>query len=993
MKKPEINIPINSRTLVSRQDYYRGIGEKAAMFTFTKQRKDLKKLTSVSPKLSRLLSPDRNARSTKELKILKALSPRDISHLKDRVISPLKKWADLPSDLKDLKKSIITDKSLQNSSVLGKSIQKETIEDNFKLTSQSYEKFSIEKLVLGPPSSRQTSENLKKWLENMKHTYCGLDLYGENAILIHSYCSKELIRQVSVSCIEQGQILQEILQFFKGHSEFLQQKNGSLELAVEEIQKKMTSELLEKEKLLLDDLIEGQAKMEALHQTITKKTEKIEKLKKKLKKLENHLEELKINSNYSDEKRLGVSLKRRGTLRRANIDGYSPLIGFSGGYERTLEMFNKPFLVQTGTQTDRTDLVLETFREFSLFEIDASEKELVIQINDCDSEEYKIGSNEIEMKNSLKSEESVKSSEKIEEGKNTKKKFNRAKTRLPGKKETLTKQVETEKKVLEKQEELKHITKKIKIKSAELDFITKTLHYKRVKEMLMKNQYLQPNVDLTIETIFDLKPSRSKAFNILADSEYWGEEIEQSYRKHSFQKSMTKSFEKSVDINEIHTEKMKRLNTIKQPFLSADEFLDTEKMNNREDSIRKSIFTDAENFVEQDLNTVFIKKSTGPLEGLAEKIDVNRISRKNNEKVSQAMKIVEKICGKSIDWIRSKANMNRKLLNKLIFSLYTAFYSKHENTENFLDYVYYDFFKRYGLKYVSDKKFVEFMCSLIKSDEIRKFSIFLRFTGLGIKINKNDLSKKSLELYLEGLSFLINSKIGVTFNEDFSDRFMVPLSRANELIKDQLEKLDKQLMLKVISITEYKSLPDPKRFNLTGIVDGETVLENIIENFETLKFKYLEGVEFLLNTIKFNEPKDEILKNEISMVIRVVCPQELESFEVFFDDSETISLEQLCFFIVDKKMFSINSLNGVIKDEGKDVHEVESMIRENSEEMYKIVTEMENVEKMMRTLPQQVWEIKIQNLEKGVDLRKPYESIFAFKVFMLELLRVHSTFL
>ena len=993
MKKIEINSHANSRNLTSRLEYYRGIGEKAALFTFTKQRKGLKKLTSVSPKLSRILSPDRNAKSTKELNILKALSPRDISYLKDRPKSPLKKWYDLPSDLKDIKKSVILDKSLQNSSALGKSIQKETPEENFKLSSWSYEKFSIEKLVLGPPSSRQTSENLKNWLENMKNAYCGLDTYGENATLIHSFCSKELIRQVSVSCIEQGQILQEILQFFKGHSEFLQQKNSSLELATEEMQKKMSSELLEKEKLLLDELIEGQNQIETLHQIIASKAEKVGKLKKKLKNLENHLEELKNNSNCSEERRLGVSLFRKGTLRRANIDGYSPVIGVPGGYEKALDLFNRPFLLEIGTQTDRNDLVLETFREFSLYEIDPSEKDLVIQINNCDNEEHKIGENGREVQSSPISEESAKSVEKLEEGKNTRKKFNRAKARAQVKKETLVKQTETEKKILERQEELKHITKKIKIKSAELDFITKTLHYKRVKEMLMKNQYLQPNVDATIETIFELKPSRSKAFNILADSEFWGEEVDLSQRKQSFHKSMTKSFEKSLDLNEIHTDKLKRLNTIKQPFLNGDDFEDTEKVNKREDSIRKSMFTDAENFIEQDMNTLFLKKSSGPLVNLAEKIDVNRISRKSREKISLAMKIVEKICGKSIEWIRSKGSMNRKLLNKLVFSLYTAFYSKHEYTENFLDYVYYDFFKRYGLKYVSDKKFVDFICSLIKSDENRKFSIFLRFTELGIKIGKNDLSKRSLELYLEGLSFLINSKIGVTFNDDYSDRFTVPLARANELIKDQLEKVDKQLMLKVISITENKSVPDPKRFNLTGIVDGETVLENIVESFESLKFKYLDGVEFILNTIKFNEPKDEILKNEISMVIRVICPQELESFEVFFDDFEAISLEQLCFFTVDKKMFSISSVNDVIKDEGKDLREVESMIKENSEEMNKIIAEMENVEKMMRTLPQQVWEMKIQNLEKGVDLRKPYESIFAFKIFMLELLRVHSTFL
>ena len=337
--------------------------------------------------------------------------------------------------------------------------------------------------------------------------------------------------------------------------------------------------------------------------------------------------------------------------------------------------------------------------------------------------------------------------------------------------------------------------------------------------------------------------------------------------------------------------------------------------------------------------------------------------------------------------------MNRKLINKLIYSLYLSFFTRHDFSENFLDYVYYDFFKRYGLKYVSDKKFVEFICSLIKSEDSKKFSMFLCFIGSGKKIARVNYSVKSFELFLEGLSFLINSKIGVSFNEDYSDKFLVPTSRACELAKSQLELIDKQIMLKVASQIESKSTPDPKRFNVAGLVDGETALEMIIDGHESIKFKYISGVEFLVNIIKFNEPKDLIVKNEVSMLIRILYPSELEAFEVSFDDCESIHLDWLCFYAVDRKLFALHEVQGFVDDKGENEDDADRMVKESIDEMKEIVADLNCLETFMGTLSQQVWQFKISNLEKGLKERRPYESIFAFKVFLLELLRVQSTFL
>lgn len=975
MKKTDISNSSKSRILHSRKDYLREIGERAALLTFKRKGSGNKKLETLTPRITRVLSPDYSTRSMKELRILQDISPRDVSHLRDRVKSPAQKVLDLPNDLDSLKKILNTSTSFQNSSQTGKSPKRDLQEDSL---TQSMEKFSIEALAFSFPSGRQGAENLKRWLNTMRANYCLDDLFGQNALLIHGFCSKELVKLVSVTCAEQGQVLKEVLQFYRSLLANMMGKMNGLESAAEENTNKILQAAALKEKCFKEDLAQAQKLIDDCLEKLAKKKSKLVKLRNKVERLEMIVDDLKGKNEGKDENKLRINYIRKGTSvnrSRGIFDTLSPVA--IRRQDRLNDLFDFPSTNNSQTQTDKPELVLETLSNY-FSTTDEIEKISNLSGTGDINEGDELHNLNIEvLDTSLQSRisnESKLSIKPAEENLN-KRKGKRNKTKLTVKKDLTSKQAELDKKLFEKQQLLDKLKRKIKIKAAELDFITKTLHYKKVKEKFMNNQHLG---DMTIEKLFHLKPANSKNFNLLADSEFWGEKN----RNSSLNKSLTQNLAGVV------VERAGRMNTIKE--MSINEQAEE---NSIVDSNIKSIYTDFESFQEPGVDKSFSKKPVGPLEDLTSSIDIFLIQREKSGKKTQALKILEKICEKDINWIKSKALMNRKLMNKLIYSLYLSFYSRHDFSEDFLDYVYYDFFKRYGLKYVSDKKFVEFICSLIKSEDSKKFTMFLRFIGAAQKVSKVNYSKNSFKLFLDGLSFLINSKIGVTFNEDYSDKFLVPTTRACELVKSQLDPIDKQIMLKVSSQIEFKSIPDPKRFNVGGLVDGETALETIIEGYESIKFKYINGVEFLINALKYNEPKDLIIKTEISMFIRIFYPNELEAFEVTFDDCEHISLGMLCSFAVDRKLFELHEVQSFVPDQGQDFDDVDRMFKESIDEMKEIIADFNNLETFMNTLNQQVWQVKLSNLEKGLAARKPYESLFAFKVFLLELLRVQSTFL
>mmetsp|Transcript_20508 Transcript_20508/g.20461 ORF Transcript_20508/g.20461 Transcript_20508/m.20461 type:complete len:84 (+) Transcript_20508:621-872(+) len=83
------------------------------------------------------------------------------------------------------------------------------------------------------------------------------------------------------------------------------------------------------------------------------------------------------------------------------------------------------------------------------------------------------------------------------------------------------------------------------------------------------------------------------------------------------------------------------------------------------------------------------------------------------------------------------------MLYHLIFTMYQDIRSKlnrSEEVDSLLEETYDIFITKYGLKSIGDKKFLEFVASLIKNSSGRRAMIYLRFLGCGEKLGSTNYS-------------------------------------------------------------------------------------------------------------------------------------------------------------------------------------------------------------------------------------------------------------
>lgn len=221
---------------------------------------------------------------------------RDVSHIRDKNLVQLPQIVPmLPIDFDHLRQLHQSSDFLGmpisisgNNSQSALSCKKPSCLEKVLLThpgqSPIYEDFppeSIERVNLGNPSGRQDIKLLQQWLSHMKDTFIG-PLKGidyswtseslEKAEVIFIMAAKEVIRQVSVHCIERGEVLKEVLWFF-----------NTLHKNQKSAYTKEHTEQIEKIKQEMDDKIYKHARQIAQYEIKTKKkADKIMNLKKQL---------------------------------------------------------------------------------------------------------------------------------------------------------------------------------------------------------------------------------------------------------------------------------------------------------------------------------------------------------------------------------------------------------------------------------------------------------------------------------------------------------------------------------------------------------------------------------------------------------------------------------------------------------------------------------------------------------------------------------------
>ena len=264
------------------------------------------------------------------------------------------------------------------------------------------------------------------------------------------------------------------------------------------------------------------------------------------------------------------------------------------------------------------------------------------------------------------------------------------------------------------------------------------------------------------------------------------------------------------------------------------------------------------------------------------------------------------------EFLKRKSKISRKMMFKMMTGFYeAAFYQM--STEEIKDMIlvcHDEIAHRYGLKKVSDRKFLEFIAEVIKNKDLKRCSMFLKLINSNSLLNTDNYSRQTLSLYLESYKFMLNSKIGILTNVDETDdKILIPVNRAIECIKDKLEgKIEKSQISSLISTIEHKSSPDPRRIN-TALVEFEAVLELMCESYESTQSKIKTSVKKIFSLFMQNEM---ISNYVVLIVIRTISPYKYSKFEETIGKLD-LCLDDICDICINLKILIENDFITIVK--------------------------------------------------------------------------------
>ena len=93
--------------------------------------------------------------------------------------------------------------------------------DLSKLKEMIYQSKPLEKVSLGSPATREDTKTLAEWLDTMLKTALSeqnndIERLCETAMMIYEVCFHEIVRQVSVQCVERGELINKVWKAYLG---------------------------------------------------------------------------------------------------------------------------------------------------------------------------------------------------------------------------------------------------------------------------------------------------------------------------------------------------------------------------------------------------------------------------------------------------------------------------------------------------------------------------------------------------------------------------------------------------------------------------------------------------------------------------------------------------------------------------------------------------------------------------------------------------------
>jgi hypothetical protein len=331
------------------------------------------------------------------------------------------------------------------------------------------------------------------------------------------------------------------------------------------------------------------------------------------------------------------------------------------------------------------------------------------------------------------------------------------------------------------------------------------------------------------------------------------------------------------------------------------------------------------------------------------------------------------------EFLKKKSKISRKMMFKMMTGFYeNALYQMStDGLKDMLLVCFDEIAHRYGLKKVSDRKFLEFIAEVIKNKELKRCAMFLKLVNFNSELLPESFSRFTLVLYLESFKYMMSSKIGIMTNfDETDDKILVPVNRAVECVREKLEgKVEKNLVTVVVNAVEHKSSPDPRRIN-TALVELEVVLEIMCETYENSQNRIKNLIKKTFSAFS----QGEIVSNYIILIVmKTINPLKFNKFEEIIGKCD-LSLEEISEVCINLNIFHESDWNTVVRN-------FNSRAFESYEDLLKILNQMKGKEKDFGTFSVNEWEaLLISCKNSGSDEL----SSVLFQVYENELKRIQT---
>lgn len=385
----------------------------------------------------------------------------------------------------------------------------------------------------------------------------------------------------------------------------------------------------------------------------------------------------------------------------------------------------------------------------------------------------------------------------------------------------------------------------------------------------------------------------------------------------------------------------------------------------------------------------------------------------NQKKHQPASTLLAAFFRKSREFILSKSTLSRKIVNKMIANVYMNCLGKIKNgdqIECLAEQVYDDFYQKYGLKAVSEKRFLEFVASVYAYVKHKRVQVFFKFLGCAGYVNMENYSRISFVYYLSSLQAMLNMKLGVVVVfDEIADKQMFPTVRGLECAKEKLERItDKVTLNSIMQTIQNSSEADSKGINQGGLIELEFVLELLVEQYEAYQKSIEDGLVQIFTAFNC----DEYLGTyELLIAIRHISYDRLEftDDETKLESSKKVNFNQLFKELEGKEIISLHEVsNKCVENNLLRISQVTAFCPVTEGLNREIVIEeiqswkgyCEDIArtigmdgKKYKTLDGNLFIDKIFNIAAQVNDKDPYHSLLAWRLYESELKRVDSEFL